>query len=194
MREKKFTMKTLVYFVRHAEPDYTNRDDMTRPLTEKGFADIKKVTRALIDRGISNIYSSPYKRSYDTIKHFADNTKLDIITVDDFRERKIGEWVKDFRTYSKNQWEDFSFKLLEGECLKEVQERNITALLAVINENIGKSIAIATHGTALSTIINYFNPTFGHADFLSIADKMPYILCFKFDGTNFEAIEEIALL
>lgn len=187
-------MKTLVYFVRHAEPDYTNRDDMTRPLTEKGFADIKKVTRALTDRGISNIYSSPYKRSYDTVKHFADNSKLDIITVDDFRERKIGEWVVDFRTYSKNQWEDFNFKLSDGECLKEVQERNIAALLAVINENMGKSITIATHGTALSTIINYFNPAFGHAGFLSIADKMPYILCFKFDGTSFEAIEEIALL
>ncbi len=187
-------METLVYFVRHAEPDFTHRDDMTRPLTEKGFLDTNKVTRALINREISNIYSSPYKRSFDTIKHFADNTKLDIITIDNFRERKVGEWVEDFRAYSKNQWEDFSFKLPEGECLKEVQERNISALLDVINENIGKSIAIATHGTALSTIINYFNPAFGHADFLSIIDKMPFILCFKFNGVDFESVEEIELI
>lgn len=188
-------MKTLVYFVRHAEPDYTNRDDMTRPLTEKGLSDTKKVTRTLINRGISCIYSSPCKRSYDTVLDFVNNAKLDIITVDDFRERKVGEWVEDFNTYSKKQWEDFSFKLSNGECLKEVQERNIKALFDVINKNMGKSIAIATHGTALSTIINYFNPAFGrHADFMSIADKMPYILCFKFNGTNFVAIEEIELL
>lgn len=28
---------TNVYFVRHAEPDYTNYDDMERALTQKGM-------------------------------------------------------------------------------------------------------------------------------------------------------------
>ena len=46
-------MKTLVYFIRHAEPHFSIKDDMTRPLSEKGIAGTKKVMRALIDREIS---------------------------------------------------------------------------------------------------------------------------------------------
>ena len=50
-----------------------------------------------------------------------------------------------------------------------------------------------SYGTALSTIINYFNPNFGYDDFWAIADKMPYIICFKFNDMEFAAMEEIKL-
>ncbi|MDQ0262636.1 2,3-bisphosphoglycerate-dependent phosphoglycerate mutase [Streptococcus dysgalactiae] len=30
-------MTTLLYFIRHAEPNYDNHDDVTRELTEKGI-------------------------------------------------------------------------------------------------------------------------------------------------------------
>lgn len=33
---------TTVYFVRHAQPDLSVHDDLTRPLTEKGLQDRKK--------------------------------------------------------------------------------------------------------------------------------------------------------
>ena len=187
-------MKTLVYFVRHAEPDFSVKDDMTRPLSEKGIADSQRVTRTLDNMQISTIYSSPYKRAIDTIKDFANNQRLEIITNENFRERKVGEWVENFKVFSENQWKNFNFKLTDGECLREVQERNVSALLDVVNSNLGKSIAIATHGTALSTIINYFDLSFGHDEFWSIIDKMPYIVCFRFDGIDFESLEVIELL
>jgi 2,3-bisphosphoglycerate-dependent phosphoglycerate mutase len=155
--------------------------------------DTKKVTKVLADKGITNVYSSPYKRSVDTIRHFADSCGLEIKTHENFRERNVGTWVEDFKAYSANQWSDFGHKLEGGECLREVQQRNISALQEVLNECNGKSIAIATHGTALSTIINHFKPEFGYEDFWAIIDKMPYILCFKFDDGRFEAIEEIEL-
>ena len=187
-------MKTFVYFVRHAEPDFSIKDDMIRPLSEKGIVDTKKVTKVLANRRITAVYSSPYKRSVDTIKDFTENNGLEIITNHNFRERGVGEWVDDFKAFSQKQWGDFDFKLVDGECLREVQERNISALFDVLKTNVGKNIAIAIHGTALSTIINYFSPTFGYNEFWSIADKMPYILCFEFDGLNFVAIEEIEML
>lgn len=186
-------MITVVYFIRHAEPDFSVRDDMTRPLTDKGIKDARKVSQALIDRGISVVYSSPYKRSVDTIRHFAENNSLDINTIHNFRERGIGEWVDDFKAYSQKQWEDFNYKLVEGECLREVQDRNIAALLDILRMNIGKNIAVATHGTALSTIINYYNSSFGYNGFRSIANKMPYILCFTFDDMKFLSLEEIEI-
>lgn len=183
-------MLTKIYFVRHAQPDYTNKDEALRPLTEKGLLDSHKVTEYFIDKNIHKIYSSPYKRAYDTVKHFSDTVSLEIIALDGFRERKVDNvWVEDFKAFSRMQWEDFDYKLEAGESLRQVQERNILALKEVLNENIGKNIVVGSHGTALSTIINYFNSSYGYDDFWSIVDKMPYIVCFNFEGTEFKDIE-----
>lgn len=35
---------------------------------------------------------------------------------------------------------------------------------------------MATHGTALSSVINYFRPEFGLEDLMRIIDWMPYII------------------
>ena len=35
---------TTVYFIRHAEPNYNNHDDMSRDLSPKGLEDLKLVT------------------------------------------------------------------------------------------------------------------------------------------------------
>lgn len=139
-------MKTNIYFVRHAEPDFSIKDDLIRPLSEKGIADSKKVTVSLLDKHISVIYSSTFKRAVDTVKDFADYKGFESITNHNFCERKVGEWVDDFKSYSKNQWADFDYKLENGESLKEVQARNISGLLEVIKNNLGKSVVIGTHG------------------------------------------------
>lgn len=186
-------MYTRIYFVRHAEPDFSIRDDMTRPLTEKGTADARKVTAVLLDKGISAVYSSPFKRAVDTVRDFAERSGLNIITNDSFCERIAGEWVEDYKSYSKRQWEDFDYKLTGGESLRAAQKRNIEALHYVIKENEGKNVAVGTHGTALSTIMNYFNPAFGHDDFWRIIDRMPYILCLSFNGLELAAAEEIEI-
>ncbi len=43
-------IKTDIYFVRHAQSDISVKDDMLRPLTEKGMSDTKLVTKALKDK------------------------------------------------------------------------------------------------------------------------------------------------
>lgn len=186
-------MRTDVYFVRHAQSDVSIKDDFMRPLSERGIVDTKKVTDALIDKNITSIYSSPFKRTVDTIKDFAKRTGLEIKINNDFRERKVGEWVEDFKAFSHGQWKDFDFKLDQGESLREVQERNILALFEVVKSNLGKSIVIVTHGTALSTIINYFNHDFGHAELWSLVKKIPYILHFRFDDMELEYLKEIEI-
>lgn len=117
---------TNVYFVRHAEPNYKNHDDELRELTSKGLKDRNLVTEFLLDKEIDIMFSSPYKRSKDTIQEFADMKNLEIFLIEDFRERKIDSvWIEDYNSFSKKQWEDFSYKLSDGECLEEVQSRNI---------------------------------------------------------------------
>ena len=114
---------TIVYFVRHAEPDYTNHNDMERPLTKKGKEDSKLVTKYLCDKNIDIVLSSPFVRAIETVKDFTDSFGLSIQIVEDFRERKVDNvWIEDFDKFSEMQWNDFDYKFSDGECLREVQK------------------------------------------------------------------------
>ena len=185
---------TKVYFVRHAEPNYNNRDDMSRELTAKGMADRELVTQFLSDKNINVVLSSPYKRAIDTVAHFADSKGLNIEIVDDFRERKVDSvWIEDFKAFSKAQWADFDYKLSDGESLNDVQSRNISALKKVLRKYKDSNIAIGSHGTALSTIINYYNKSFGYEDFEKIRTVMPWIVEFTFQNDECTSIKYIDL-
>ena len=184
---------TKVYFVRHAEPNYDNRDDMSRELSAKGIIDREIVTQFLSDKNIDAL-SSPYKRAIDTIAHFADSKGLNIEIVDDFRERKVDSvWIEDFVSFSKAQWTDFDYKLSDGESLNDVQSRNISALNSVLEKYKNKNIAIGSHGTALSAIINYYDNSFGYEDFEKIRTVMPCIVEFTFQNDKCISIKSIDL-
>ena len=172
---------TTIYFIRHAESNFSNHDDMTRELTPKGMQDSKLVTRFLSDKNIDIIFSSPYKRAIDTIRDFSEANGLEIQIVDDFRERKVDScWIEDFSAFCKAQWADFDYKLSDGETLREVQTRNVDALKRLLIDHRDKNIVIGTHGTALSTIINFYDKKFGYSDFEKIKDRMPWVVKFTF--------------
>ena len=50
-------------------------------------------------------------------------------------------------------------------------------------DNTDKDIVIGTHGTALSTILNFYDNNFGCEDFLRIIDWMPYIIELDFESS-----------
>ena len=184
---------TTIYFIRHAESDISVLDDNMRPLTAKGHEDCALVTKFLKDKGIDVVLSSPYKRSADTVAGFADSIGLQIELVEDFRERKVGGWAERFKEYSQKQWEDFSFKQPGGESLFEVQLRNIAALEEVLVKYKDKNIAVGTHGTALSVIINYYDSTYNYDDFWAMVGLMPWAVKMDFDGNACVCIEKIDL-
>lgn len=183
---------TTIYFVRHAQPNYENHDDMSRELTTKGISDSKLVTEFLLDKNIDVIISSPFKRAVDTVKDFAQRKNLDISTDFNLRERKIGDnWLDNFDDFAKMQWSDFNYKLHNGESLNEVQARNILSLNTILKEYANKNIVVGTHGTALSTIVNYYDNNFKYEDFHKIKSVMPWIVKIVFDNYNCINIEKI---
>lgn len=174
---------TTVYFIRHAEPNYENHDDLFRELSAKGLQDRKLVTEFLSDKQIDVVLSSPYKRAVDTVADFAESANLEIQIIEDFRERRVdGTWIADFNAFCKKQWEDFHYKYSDGESLQEVQDRNIKSLHHVLEIFDGKNIAVGSHGTALSTIWNYYDKTFGYSDFEKIRSLMPWAVKFTFEN------------
>ena len=186
-------MLTKVYFVRHAQPVHSHADDRTRPLTEAGINDSKLVLRTLKDKKINIFYCSPYKRSMDTIQETADHYQMDIQTDERLREREKGIDGNHYGMFQK-RWANHEFHENGGESIKMVQQRNIEALKSILEKNEGKNIVIGTHGTALSSIINYYIPQFGCDDFLRIIDWMPYIVEMDFEGQKFISIYEHAYI
>ena len=66
---------TTIYFVRHAEANYNNHDDILRELSEKGLKDRELVTDFFTDKQIDIVLSSPYKRAVDTVLDFAEKNR-----------------------------------------------------------------------------------------------------------------------
>lgn len=185
---------TNIYFIRHAEPNFENHDDMTRELSAKGLKDRELVTKFLMDKQIDAVVSSPFKRAIDTVRDFADKNNLKITAIDDFRERRVDScWIEDFTSFSKKQWEDFTYKLSDGECLAEVQARNIAALNKLLDDYQDQNVVVGSHGTALSTIINYYDKTFGYDGFHEIRHLMPWVVQFTFDGKELIEINKYNL-
>ncbi len=184
-------METTLFFVRHARPDVSVRDEATRPLTPDGAEAAERVADFFAGAGISAVWSSPYLRAVDTVRPLALRQGLTVRTDEGFRERKVENgWIDDFRAFSRKQWSDFTFKLDGGECLREVQQRNLAAIGRVLAAHPGERVLIGSHGTALSTIVNHYRPDFGYDAFWTIIDRMPWIVRFRFvDGALAELTE-----
>lgn len=183
----------IIYFVRHAQPEYSWEDDKTRPLTSEGIADSKRVYEALKDIKLTYAVSSPYKRSIDTIKRCAESQGLKIDTDERFREREKGFNGNNFGMFQK-RWANFDYHEDGGESLRSVQERNISALFELLNSHPNDTIIIGTHGTALSTILNYFDHSYNCDSFLRMIDFMPYIIRLDFNGRECIDKEEILIV
>lgn len=182
---------TTVYFVRHAEPNFDNHDDRNRELSPKGMQDRALVDAFFESKEIDLIISSPFRRAYDTVASLSQKKQIPVQLVEDFRERRVDSvWIPDFHTFSQRQWEDFQYKLSDGECLQEVQDRNIRALRKLVGENPGAAIVVGSHGTAISTMIHYYNRAFGFSDYQRIRGRMPWIVEFQFQNDECTAIIE----
>lgn len=81
-----------------------------------------------------------------------------------------------------------------GESLRMLQQRNMEALLELLREHEGKNIILGTHGSALSTILNYYDPSFDGESFFRILDIMPYIIRLDFEGDQLVGKEELLMI
>lgn len=184
---------THIYFVRHAQPEHSWEDDRTRPLTCEGMQDSKAVADLLKNVNLNYAISSPYKRSVDTIQGCAKAHGLELHIDERLRERQKGPCSNQYGMYQK-RWADFDFCEEGGESLRMVQERNMQAVLEMLEKYSEKNILVGTHGTALSTIINYYDSSFRCDAFLRIIDFMPYIIRMDFKGQEFQRKEEMLII
>ncbi|WP_421378438.1 histidine phosphatase family protein [Bacillus salacetis] len=182
-------MKTNVYLVRHAHSFYTP-DELERPLSEKGFADAKKIKGILAEEKIDLFISSPYRRAVQTIQGAADVFGKEILIADAFKERTLtAEPADDFDLAISKVWEDWFFSWEGGESNITAQERGIAGLLKVLEEYEGKNIVIGTHGNIMVLIMNYFDKTFDFAFWKQL--EMPDIYKLTFEEGKFNGAARV---
>lgn len=180
---------TRIYFVRHAQPKYEWEDDKSRPLTDEGIADTKLVLEFFKDKHIDVFYCSPYKRSIDTIVETAQYCGKEILKDERLRERGAGIGGNGHEMIKK-RWADKDYHEEKGESIHMVQLRNIDALSEILKEQQDRNIIIGTHGTALSSILNYYDEIFNCDSFFRIIDWMPYIIELDFQGNKLIKTQE----
>ena len=161
---------TTLYLVRHAQSHPTRKlDEPDWPLSQLGVEQAKQLPQLLEPLGIGKIVSSPYIRCLNTIGPFAEEFSIEIEIHDDLRERRItGELREDFDEVMRRSWEDFSYALPGCENSQDAQDRVDRAVTQIVRDYPGQTVAVSSHGNAISLYLNSLDPTFGYDEMFSI--------------------------
>ena len=99
------------------------------------------------------VISSNYVRALSTAKYF---TKDKVIIDENFGERKFGinSWDELPKDFGKKQFDDFNYKLPNGESINEVINREYNSLINILNDYFDKKVLIVGHSTALAALFS----------------------------------------
>lgn len=176
---------TILYFIRHAEPDFSEPDNYKRKLTVSGEIQAQRLSEIFNDINVDGVYSNPYLRAIKTVEPIAKSKSLNVQLLDQFRERKSSDYrvsKEKFLGYGKHQWDDFDFKLCGGESLNDVKNRYNTGVRIIINQHAQSQnciFAVGCHIAGLCAYISQFNLISNYEEYKKYASKMPLIVkCF----------------
>lgn len=157
---------TEVYLIRHSEKyrNFNNiiNDDSFQLFNEKIILSINgemlanKLANMEEMSNIDVVFASNYVRSIGTAKYIAYRNKIDVNIDKNFGERIYGinsiDGIMD--DFNVKQWNDIDYKLPNGESRRDVTNRMYNALIRVINDYRNNRIAIVSHGTAISFLLD----------------------------------------
>jgi 2,3-bisphosphoglycerate-dependent phosphoglycerate mutase len=149
-----------VVLVRHAQPDppmvgMTEAEENDRPLTTDGRLASRMLGKALRTELVGAVFSSPYRRAFDTVRPIAEARGLSIRILEDLRERRLAVTPLgdvEFRKAVARAHEDPSFCLPGGESTADVIERGFGALERIRTETPSGVALVGTHGGLISIL------------------------------------------
>lgn len=157
----------IVKLIRHGESEFNRlgiiQGHTNSPLSETGKKQAELTGKWLkANSSISHIYTSPLKRAYQTAEIIGRFTGTPLLTVDAFKEIRLGAWegrkiseVKEEDPENLELWFTSPLKArIEGaENLIEFQKRVVDAFLEIVSQHREGEIAIVSHGGVISAII-----------------------------------------
>ena len=160
-------IKTYIYLIRHSQQlKIQNNEEDSQIANEKIILSVEGENRArkLAEieelQGIDVLWSSNYTRAIATAKYIAYKNNIEINISKSFGERKLGDLEELKRLgetknnkYTVEQMLDENLKIKNGESRKEVTKRMEENLNEILEANIGKKIAIVSHGAAIKFLL-----------------------------------------
>lgn len=156
---------TTIYLIRHSKTLDVNNELSTdtlqiqnekKVLSKEGENLAKDKFNNSIFNDIEVIYTSNYVRTIETAKYISENNNIKINILDELGERRFGisSWSEKPKDFERRQFLDENYKIGDGENKKEVEERMYNCILKILKENQNKTIAIVSHATAISYLLN----------------------------------------
>lgn len=133
-------------------------------LNEKGKQQATDLAERLAHLPLKAVYSSPVTRCMETAGYIGDALKLEIQALEDVGEVRYGEWEgAEIEVLSKEkswyavQHYPSRFRFPQGEALREVQARAVTALetLATQHEK-SEMIAVVSHADLIKLVLAHY--------------------------------------
>lgn len=157
---------TNIIFIRHGE-SMANRmavfaGNFNADLTEIGLAQAQKTAEYVAQNyKVDAVYASDLLRAYKTGKAVADVLSLPVYADARLREISAGKWEGEtFDELPKKYPADFSLWLTDignsrptdGESVRQLGQRILSAVTDIAEKNDGKTLVIATHATPIRVL------------------------------------------
>jgi ribonuclease H / adenosylcobalamin/alpha-ribazole phosphatase len=131
------------------------------PLTEIGRAQARAAARALADRGIDVIVSSPLSRCRDTAAEVASVTRAEVGIEDGWRETDFGEWEGLTFAEARERWPaemdawlaDPSVAPPGGESFADTARRVRTARDRLMTGHRHRTVLVVSHVTPIKMLV-----------------------------------------
>lgn len=129
-----------------------------RPLSRKGRIDAARLAVRLEALPIAAVYSSPYRRSLETVSPLSTRLDLPVQELPDLRESDLGSFNSlSFERAVASTWADFDFAHAGGESNREAQRRGLSAVQFLATRHPDQVIVAGTHGNLLALILRAFD-------------------------------------
>ena len=198
-------MKKTIYFMRHSEvqkgmnQEFNN--DKLQIINEKSILSCNgekladKLSKLDVFKGIELVVSSSYVRAMSTAKYFV-NENNEFAVVDYFNERKHGvdSWDELPDGFEEKQFNDFNFKVKNGECLNEVRERMLNGLNLLLNHCDCEKILVVSHATCITAMLTTwcdikYGESIKFKDKIIMNSSWKYLDCFKLEFDDNELVD-----
>ncbi|MDM8000527.1 MAG: histidine phosphatase family protein [Dehalococcoidia bacterium] len=159
-------MSATLVLVRHGQTDWNVNGRymgwIDEALNEEGPRQAAVLADRLADWPVSAVYSSPLKRALATAETIAGKHSLEVQTLDDLGEMRIGEWegmyAWDIAARYSELWKAWraspgDFRMPGGESLNEVRERAIRAFSRMTGGHEGRMVLAVTHDVVVRLLV-----------------------------------------
>lgn len=184
---------TRLILIRHAESAHNLANRIQghhdSPLTPEGLRQARSLAQRLKSFKIDRIYSSDLGRAFSTTKEIVRYKKVAVVQDPQLREIQLGEWegmtVEEVDRLYDNGYQKWLKKpsachIPGCEKISHFRKRITERVRKIARANRGKTIALVTHGGAITALL---------ADWLQ-ADFDHLLLNFRIDNTSITIADE----